>query len=687
MSTTEENTTLPTQVPMLDPTVGFSAWKKAILNRMMNVTPNAFKHIISGKKPLFKYPELDIHTRIARKQITQDDVAVNTSLSTADRTLPIQAWIPPSLDYDSEDTHFYYRQSRHPDYAGPSGLSIHALDFKDNGIRKSKFLNEERPAAWSLIERYLGPRVEAQVKIPTEEYDLHLAEIDYMWLWNKVKFVHTGEGAHSNFLIIAKLISNKMLNNNYIPYHDEYWRARTELLERTVNPQSLVDNFLDALFTINMMDPTNTIWSRQIEEELMKETWSTAAEMTKKMQIALKTKEGVEAYTSGGVVQADVANAQRKKKFNVTRGVLEKKTATIYGTRCLRCGKEGCRANTCKTVLAPGEERCSECGEAHHSSMHPLVTKVKQARKAGKLKQNSSRQSSYSPDQRRAEDKKAYAAILTDEKALDDFDQQVEHLEANATILDEYSDIDDEEEDEAVECNDTDIICMEGYSSNLINLTTGKELTVEEFDRHDLPGLVLDDESDDEESRQIKCNHLSVITADNAGVDNIPPIEGPIDSACNGHLIDKKHLNHPDITNRKPCKGVGVQGVDKKAPPIPVLWTATHAVIGTVFIGDYGKNLISVSRLFSDGWSMEGDHNHLHLRKRGKLMFTGYRDHNNMFVANISKRQISANTSDITAEDNEANSESSDDLRDWDDNDDRHESYIAETTDNSHNNM
>ena len=632
MSNNEENTTLPNHVPMLEAGISHTVWKKAVLNLLMTRCPNAFKHVITGVEPKFAFPEIDVFTKVGRKEVTEL-AEVLASLTPDERALPVRDWDEPGPQFDTEDDHYYYRRSRHPDYAGPNGVIRHNFDFQDNGKRRSKYLNEERAMTWSVIERYLGTRVEAQVKIPNAEYDLHQANLDYMWLWNKVKFVHTGEGAHSTYLTIAKLISLKMMNNDYVPFHDGYWRARTELLERPIDPKDLLDNLLDAMFLINMLDSSNTVWAKQIDEELMKEQWSTAAEMTKRMQTALKTKEGVEAYAGTGVIQADVARTQHQKKKPNMRGSIDRKAPTIYGTRCLRCGKEGCRATTCKTVLAPGEDRCAECGEAHHSSMHQLVTKVKQARKAGKVKQNSHNKSYDNlPEQRHLGDKKAYAAMMTNEEALDDFDAQVEHLEANATLLDEYSDVEDDEEED-VEANATDMVCIDGYNTRLISMTTGSPLTDTEIDDQEVPPPLLTDseESDDERTMRIRCNHLIV----NPELTAIPAIEGPVDSACNGHLIDKRHMNHPDLTNLKACRGVGVQGVDRTASPIPVSYTAYHRIIGTVFIGDFGKNLFSVSRLFLDGWTMDGDHNHIHMRKRGRIIFTGHRDRNNMFIANI----------------------------------------------------
>lgn len=52
-----------------------------------------------------------------------------------------------------------------------------------------------------------------------------------------------------------------------------------------MKPEEILNTIYDAHFIImiGMLDPSNTIWRKQCEEEIMKENWCTAAEMTKRM--------------------------------------------------------------------------------------------------------------------------------------------------------------------------------------------------------------------------------------------------------------------------------------------------------------------------------------------------------------------------------------------------------------------
>lgn len=131
--------------------------------------------------------------------------------------------------------------------------------------------------------------------------------------------------------------------------------------------------------------------------------------------------------------------------------------------------------------------------------------------------------------------------------------------------MDEYSEIEEGDDESKVECNDTDIICIEGYNTHIVNMETGNDMTiadVQEF-MHDIDQV-------------IECNNSQVISQDDTNAD-LPPINGAIDSACNGHLIDNRHMNHEHITQVKDCNGVGVQGIDRSVPPIPVLFTSYSA--------------------------------------------------------------------------------------------------------------
>ena len=128
MSNNEENTTLPNHVPMLEAGISHTVWKKAVLNLLMTRCPNAFKHVITGVEPKFAFPEIDVFTKVGRKEVTEL-AEVLASLTPDERALPVRDWDEPGPQFDTEDDHYYYRRSRHPDYAGPNGVIRHNFDF------------------------------------------------------------------------------------------------------------------------------------------------------------------------------------------------------------------------------------------------------------------------------------------------------------------------------------------------------------------------------------------------------------------------------------------------------------------------------------------------------------------------------------------------------------------------------
>ena len=168
-----------------------------------------------------------------------------------------------------------------------------------------------------------------------------------------------------------------------------------------------------------------------------------------------------------------------------------------------------------------------------------------------------------------------------------------------------------------------DDVDIEGYTLQLVDLTTEKQLDMEEAERV---------WSDADEVKLCECYNVTM-----ADVKPDIDIIAAIDSACSATLIDQMHINDPVFKNIHPCYNVGVRGVDRKAKAIPARFVGKHPIVGTVFFGDF-KNLISVSRLFDMGHKMDGHQNHINIRdKDDNIILTGLRDTTNMFMTNLSR--------------------------------------------------
>lgn len=66
------------------------------------------------------------------------------------------------------------------------------------------------------------------------------------------------------------------------------------------------------------------------------------------------------------------------------------------------------------------------------------------------------------------------------------------------------------------------------------------------------------------------------------------------------------------------------------------------------------------------------------MRKNGEIMFTGHRDENNMFIANITRNTITAHSNEVNNDEYavKTSSDTSDSLRDYDANEQCHECDI-----------
>ena len=311
----DDHNTLGNLLPMLDGNITWHEWFNKFKIYLLRRCQTACKHIISGVDPDHSFPELDLYRKLARKRVTQDDHEIYATLTAAEKALDIKNWANDATNvpanFDTEDDHFYYRRYRNPKYTGGSGQTRHQTDTQEMCKQIIKYERVERHLAWAIIEGALSDKIKNQIKYPIEEYDIEFANGNYYWLFLKVKFAHTGEGTHSLSLDILNFSKVRIRSGDWISFLEEYWRLRNKIEERNVDAKLIAKSFMDSFFIMALLDPANEVFRKRIEEEIMNDEWRTAAELTAEMQKALRCKESVEsAYASGGVIQADAANAK-----------------------------------------------------------------------------------------------------------------------------------------------------------------------------------------------------------------------------------------------------------------------------------------------------------------------------------------------------------------------------------------
>ena len=134
----------------------YESWTIDVLNALMAQYGTCYQEIVTGSTPNFGYPSLFLR------------------------------------DADGNDTSTF-----NPLYADPTS----GQKFYEKAVTKSvdaqyKHEQESKMAVWSMFRKYTSIPVWNKVMMDSG-YNLSLKRTDYLWLWNTLKQVATGEGAHS----------------------------------------------------------------------------------------------------------------------------------------------------------------------------------------------------------------------------------------------------------------------------------------------------------------------------------------------------------------------------------------------------------------------------------------------------------------------------------------------------------
>ena len=629
-------------VSLLDDNTNHHLWKDRIVNKIHERAHMAAAHLDTGVAPAFPMPQYERRTICGRK-VASNILLVRGGLTEEEAaTIAIVnfAAADRGTAFDEEDRYFYYSVEVNPEFFGITGKMTFDQLLRAAIQNQNHYVTQQKPYAWTVLEQNVSERMMSQVRIPPAEYETKRSQLDYFWLSEKIKFIHTGEGAHSITLQVMKLLTARMDGDGHREYNAHFTKIITDITRRGTTPQALVPIIINTAYHYGLRGNGNHFYTHELNKLLtlpeLPNYEITMGHMTT-LHTALR---GIDEYSNNvnnGVVQANAADANRpprKLSNNHNSSNSTNKTTassdvnTVYGDMCLNCARKGHMARDCTSPPSV----CDTCRKSHHSSLHKVVQAVKDKRSKMKTsrRQPVKRSTSQMIQKAKLKDapfQEAYTGEIDDiELSLEEQIDDMELLDANIAESEKQSSLEnDEEYDEEFGANFStvqDDIDIEGYTLQLVDLTTEKQLNKEEAEK------VWSDADD------VKlCECYNVTTAD---VKPDIDIIAAIDSACSATLIDQMHINDPVFKNIHPCYNVGVRGVDRKAKAIPARYVGKHPIVGTVFFGDF-KNLISVSRLFDMGHKMDGYQNHINIRdKDDKIILTGLRDKSNMFMTNLS---------------------------------------------------
>ena len=628
-------------VLVLGDETSYHEWIEVITNKIRERSSAAAAYLDTGVAPTYGRPEYETRTIVARKPAS-DQLVVTGELLAADAAKIGRGTftaVDKGVAYDEEDRNFYYKVDILKAYTGSKGKSTYDWELRSIIQAENDYNTKEKPYAWTILAQNVSESIMSQVRIPPAEYETKRSELNFYWLMEKIKFIQTGEGAHSMTLEVMKLLTMRMEVGRHKEFNARFTKVITGITRRGMAADVLLPIIFNTAYHYGLKGDGNHFYTQELNKLLTLPDLPAYEKTMGHMNTLYTALRGIDEYSnnvSNGVVQANVAQTDSRQRFSrSTNGPAQSHNSggpsnssdvnTVYGDMCLNCAKKGHMARDCQSPPSV----CNVCRKSHHSSLHVLVQAVKDRRSKQKasrkpIKRTTS-QMIMKAKLKESPHQEAYTGELEDFVCSSDMEEQIADMElldaniAHAAKTEAFEEFEDEGYDEEFGANystvDNDI---NGYTLEIVDIDSNKLLSKDEVE-----------ETWNLATAVVECYNTEV-------TESIGDVLAALDSACSATLIDQIHINDPMFTAIRPCYNVGVRGIDRKAKAIPARYVGKHKVVGTVFFGEF-KNLISVSRLFDSKHKIDGQDDHINVRNsKGDIVLTGIRDTSNMFMINLS---------------------------------------------------
>ena len=393
------------QIIKHDDTMDWHDFTSGVWDVLITETSHIYDHLKNGIQPTFRMPPLEQFRIVARRSIPRSNSS-NVPRSPAAATPPaLPLALPPDIDVnvpalwiirpedmnalpmwtappepwdaDFKDTKYFYKLGRNPDYFGMSGESVWQAESTCIVRSKYHFENYEKKKGWNLLYNSLSNKYQSQLLLE-EDYTVKLKDLDYEWLWKKIKFLVTGEGFQSLPLLFARLFKLRMSADNFVEYSKQFIVLKENILSLEVPADELLENLFNTLYHIGLTGQTNTLFKHQLEEIFSKNVWPKA-----EVSIALWSKQLTtlskveEAYQGHGVISANMTTKADSVKRPFRKAAQGSNAHSK--TMCWNCWKLGHLCTNCKESIS----KCDKCGGTHHTQAHDTV-KAAEARNASR---------------------------------------------------------------------------------------------------------------------------------------------------------------------------------------------------------------------------------------------------------------------------------------------------------------
>jgi hypothetical protein len=192
------------------------------------------------------------------------------------------------------------RMIRNPRYPGESGLTIWKTDLNDNRARTNR-RELECGKIMSILIRSCEDSVRAKVE-QRNGYEAAIGSNDIIWMWQNIRFVCSGQGAHLIVVDISKFMGLKASivadYSKWAVYLREFDETARKILDRigpTLSAEDLLKQFINAWFVITMRGHPKL--KEEMRTVMLQETWPDYREFSEKITRVLTIVETLDIKT------------------------------------------------------------------------------------------------------------------------------------------------------------------------------------------------------------------------------------------------------------------------------------------------------------------------------------------------------------------------------------------------------
>jgi hypothetical protein len=172
------------------------------------------------------------------------------------------------------------------------------------------------------------------------DYDIHYANHDVLFLWNACREITNGIGAQSAGVVLGKAFNLKLVNDDWGTDFKGVKDARRAFNRLRIPAEQLKGVLWNAIFMMGMSADGNTILRTELDNVMSQQVWPDMNALIGRWTVMLTAKDTMVSAATYGTVQANVATNQMHRKKQVHRN-----------TRCINCGKPGHMFGQCEEAL------------------------------------------------------------------------------------------------------------------------------------------------------------------------------------------------------------------------------------------------------------------------------------------------------------------------------------------------